>query len=93
MADGASANANNDDLDSSEPENELLERGAELFQFVQRTINELVGGSNDDAESALPRFLTYDPQDPPIGGSAPTCDNSCQMACMLITTMECTFDI
>lgn len=74
MADGASANANNDELDSSEPDNELLERGAELFQFVQRTINELVGGSNDDAESALPRFLTYDPQDLPIGGSAPTCD-------------------
>ena len=74
MADGASANANNDDQDSSEPDNELLERGAELFQFLQRTINELVGGSNDDTESALPRFLTYDPQDPPIGGSAPTCD-------------------
>lgn len=74
MADGAIANSN-DELDSSEPDNELLlERGAELFQFVHRTINELVGGSDDDAESVLPRFLTYDPQDPPISGSAPSCD-------------------
>ena len=73
VAGGACSNAN-DKPNSSKPDTELVEYGAELFQFAQRTINDLVGGSDNDAESSLPRFLTYDPQDPPIGGLAPSRD-------------------